>query len=178
MRRFIRRKSDNLLGPRRRRSASENLRRIGPPQRVLVICYGNVCRSPYLEAVLARRLLQTAVVSAGFVGPGRGVPEHSQSLAALRGLDLRNHRSQLITPALAKSADLVIVMDTPQARAMARRFGVAEERILQIGDLDPEAGAGRTIADPWGKSRTEFESCFNRLDRCAAELVRVVYSGG
>jgi low molecular weight protein-tyrosine phosphatase len=175
--RSVRRRSDHLLSPRRLRRASIHVRSLAAPSRILVICYGNVCRSPYLAAILARRLPQARILSAGFIGPGRSVPEHSLLVAGRRGIDLCQHRSQLVSATIVRSADLVVVMDRRQAKMIVSRFGIAPERVVQAGDLDPQFSGGRTIVDPWGKSLEIFEECFDRLDRCADQLVRLLVNG-
>lgn len=163
-----------VLHPRRHRAALERLQRRERPRRILVVCYGNICRSPYLEAVLRRDVPDVEVSSAGFVGPGRGVPEHSITLSRERRLDLTAHRSRLISPSLARSADLIAVMDARQAEVVQTRFGVPAEAIVIVGDLDPGPIESRAISDPWGRPIEAFRASFIRLDRCAAVLARVL----
>ena len=138
------------------------------------MCYGNVCRSPYLQAVLQRALPQTSVMSAGFVGSGRAVPDSSLAISAKRGLDLSRFRSRPLTPAAVNGADLIIAMDTTQARELLARFPISPARIVIAGDLDPSFERSRTIRDPWNQTDDVFEASFNRLDRCAATLVSIL----
>jgi hypothetical protein len=63
-------------------------------------------------------------------------------------------------------------MDSRQARLIKKRYGA--EFVIVIGDLDPEFGPERTVADPWGQPIDVFEKCFERLDRCANELCRIL----
>jgi len=156
------------LAVRRRLSISE------PPRRILVVCYGNVCRSPYLEAVLQRALPDVAVTSAGFVGSDRPVPPISATISARRGLDLSRFRSRPLTGSTFDNPDLVIVMDAEQARQVSRLFPIRRTRIVIAGDLDPQFDKSRAIADPWNQSSEVFESSFDRLDRCAATLVSIL----
>src|SRR6266480_5816007 len=73
--RTLRNTPDRLLHARRRREARGRLagRR---PASVLVICHGNICRSPFAAALLARELAPHGipVTSAGFIGAGRPAP--------------------------------------------------------------------------------------------------------
>lgn len=165
---------DRMLHRRRREDARQRVLQLGRVQNILVVCYGNVCRSPYMEAVLRRALPAVNVVSAGFVGPGRPVPEHSLILAGQRGLNLAEFRSRAITRVNPAGYDLVIVMDTTQARYLTETFGVWPARIVVAGDLDPTPGARRAIHDPWGQSMEVFGSTFDRLDRCAATLISLI----
>ena len=153
--------------PSRHKSVSERLETAPRPKRIVVICHGNICRSPYLEAVLKSSLPGVEVSSAGFVGAGRGVPPNSTEVAGRRGLDLSAHRSRLITGDILEQADLLIVMDENQARALQVGFGVPPDAIVVAGDLDPESTHGRAVFDPWGQPVTAFEASFKRLDRIA-----------
>jgi protein-tyrosine phosphatase len=165
---------DRVLHRRRREDARRRVVQAGRVQNILVVCYGNVCRSPYLEAVLRRGLPTMNVVSAGFVGPGRPVPENSLLLAGQRGLNLAEFRSRAISRVNPAGYDLVIVMDSNQARYLTETFGVWPARIVVAGDLDPMPGARRAIHDPWGQSIEVFGSTFDRLDRCAATLISLL----
>ena len=165
---------DRLLHHRRHLAARDRLSRMDRPRSLLVVCYGNICRSPYLEAVLKRALPDIRVESAGFVGPGRPVPPFALAVSAQRGLDLSTFRSRPLVPAKVRESDLVIVMDGQQARHIQRYFGVSRERIVVAGDLDPTIPTTRAIRDPWGQTKDVFVSSFDRLDRCAAILVRLL----
>ena len=141
------------------------------PRRVLVVCHGNVCRSPYLEAVLRRAMPDVHVESAGFVGPGRSMPAFALAVSAERGLDLSRFRSRPLVPATVRNADLIVAMDAYQARKLETTFAVPRNRIVVAGDLDPIPAATRAIADPWEQPMEAFVSSYDRLDRCAATLI-------
>jgi len=165
---------EHALHRRRHLSASRRLSDAQRPRRILVVCYGNICRSPYLQAVLQRSLPDVTVTSAGFVGSDRPVPQFSVALSAERGLDLSRYRSRPITQTQVSDADLVIVMDSGQATQIARMFRVNRERIVIAGDLEPKFETSRAIRDPWNESIEVFRSSFDRLDRCAASLVKIL----
>lgn len=165
---------DRLLHRRRHLAARDRLSRMDRPRRVMVVCYGNICRSPYLEAVLKRAMPDIRVESAGFVGSGRAVPAFALAISAERGLDLSTFRSRVLAPAILRDADLVVVMDAHQARSVERLFAVPRRRIVIAGDLDPIRPVTRAIQDPWQQPLAMFESSFDRLDRCAAMLVSLL----
>lgn len=169
---------DRVLHRRRHLAARRRLSEAQPPRSILAVCHGNICRSPYLQAVLQRALPDIAVMSAGFVGSDRAVPEISVTLSAKRGLDLSRYRSRPLTQSTIGKADLVIVMDSDQARQLARMFPKSRGRVVIAGDLDPRFDASRGITDPWNRSKEVFEASFNRLDRCAATLVSVLQHPG
>jgi protein-tyrosine phosphatase len=168
---------DRILHPRRHSAVRRRLSRMARPRSILVVCHGNVCRSPYLHAVLQRAFSDVSVSSAGFIGRDRRVPLLSLDVSARRGIDLSRFRSQPLTPENVRPADLIIVMDAGQARYIERVFLVKPERIVIAGDLDPAASPTRAIRDPWMQSAHVFESSFDRLDRCAVTLVAVLNRG-
>lgn len=165
---------DRMLHRRRHVAVCERLLRIDRPRSVLVVCYGNICRSPYLEAVLKQAMPDVRVESAGFVGPGRPVPPFALSVSAQRGLDMASFRSRPLVPTIVRDCDLIVVMDGWQARHIEQYFGVRRSRIVVAGDLDPIPAATRAITDPWEQPIDVFVTSFNRLDRCAATLVSLL----
>ena len=170
----VRHLPDRMLHRRRHLEARQRLLKLHTLRTILVVCHGNICRSPYLEAVLQRALPAVSVTSAGMVGPNRPVPDHSLRLAAERGLDLSGFRSRPVSRMDAREMDLVIVMDPEQGRYLTRVLGVSPKRIVVAGDLDPRRSPTRAIRDPWRQSRDVFRAAFDRLDRCAATIVKLM----
>jgi protein-tyrosine phosphatase len=163
--RTLRHTIERLLHPVRRSRARRRLSQAPRPHRILVICLGNICRSPYLEASLRKQLPDIAVESGGFLGPGRQVPNFSSIVSTRRGYDLSAHRSRVLTTEITENADLLVVMDARQARRLRHELRVPAERILIAGDIDPWAIETRTIKDPFRQPIDAFETCFDRLDR-------------
>jgi protein-tyrosine phosphatase len=160
-----------LLRRRRHREALARLAAMRPPRSILVICHGNICRSPYLAAMLESQLPGVHVTSAGFVGAGRPVPANSLILLDRRGIDLSNFRSRPINVKTARECDMIIVMDADQRMRLIRLMHVPAERIFIAGDLDPVPMPTRAVLDPWTRPLEVFEAAFRRLDRCAATVV-------
>jgi protein-tyrosine phosphatase len=171
---WVRHTPDRMLHRRRHREARERLLRLQTVRSILVVCHGNICRSPYLEAVLRRELPAVDVTSAGLVGPDRPVPKNSLMVTAERGLDLSTFRSRPLSRVNAREIDLVIVMDPAQARHMTRMLGVSPKRIIVAGDLDPVKARTRAIQDPWRQPLAVFRASFDRLDRCAATIFKLM----
>lgn len=171
---------ERLLHTGRRRRALRQLATLPAPRSILVICLGNICRSPYAEHRLTEELARTGldevrVVSAGFILPGRPSPDAARRVAARRGLDLENHRSRVVAPAMAREADVILVM-APRQRAQLRQAAGAEpgRSSIVLGDLDPAPIDGRTIIDPYDQSNEVFEAVFERIDRCCRLLVEAL----
>jgi protein-tyrosine-phosphatase len=126
-----------------------------PPVTVLVVCTGNICRSPLAErlgrAHLARVLGEAAgsvqLISAGtraVVGSAMD-PASAQALQALGG-DAGGFRARQLTDRMAAAADLTLTMTREHRqlvlarapRAMSRTFTLREAAgLLQLVDAEP-----------------------------------------
>ncbi|MFQ5601623.1 MAG: low molecular weight protein-tyrosine-phosphatase [Candidatus Krumholzibacteriia bacterium] len=139
--------------------------------RILVVCYGNICRSPTAEALLRRELdraglgPQYEVGSAG-VRALHGNPAAPGALqtAAQHGVLLDEHRARQLTPEMALQADVVIAMDE-----------VVEEEILILSGDDIPIVLW-AVDDPYGGPDEGYERAFEEIrslvrryvdDRCA-----------
>jgi len=170
---------DRLLHRSRRRAALGALRARRPPACVLVLCNGNIFRSPFAAAVLQRELnLRGAgsmrVASAGFAAHGRPSPPHAIAAAARHGIDLAGHTSQLVVAPVARAADLIVVMEELQRRSFCERFGRATRDVLLLGDLDPMPVMSRAIEDPVEQDPEVCERVYARIERCVGELGRAL----
>jgi protein-tyrosine phosphatase len=161
---------DRLLHPLRRRAARAELTRRIAPSSLLVICHGNICRSPFAAAVLRARLAGTGVCveSAGFFGPGRRSPGTAIEAARQWHQDLRAHRSQLLTIDLVRAMDLLIVMDATQRRDVCDRFGRHPRDVFLLGDFDPQPIDTRAIRDPIEQPLAVYEQVYARIEQCIA----------
>jgi protein-tyrosine-phosphatase len=75
-----------------------------------------------------------------------------------------------VNEAILNAHELVVVMEPSQRRTLSRQHGVPADRILVLGDLDPEPIPSRTIPDPYGKSEATFLECYRRINRCIDTL--------
>jgi protein-tyrosine phosphatase len=173
--RLAREAPERLTHAARRRASIATLRRNPLPRSILVLCHGNVCRSPYAEVALRLRLeaarLPIDVASAGFIGPDRSPPPEALAAAIDRGSDMSGHVSQLVRTELLDRSDLVVVMNRGQEADILGRRPRVTRRVLVLGDLDPQSFALHEIADPWGRPRSAFDACYDRIDRCVETLV-------
>lgn len=172
-----------MLHRRRRARALDRLRRTSPAvPRVVFVCYGNICRSPFaargFEATLSELDVDPVeVVSTGFYAEeGRSSPPEAVAAARRRGVDLSGHRSTSLDPGtgggVGVEASLVFVMEPGQRGRLTR---VAEGRpalVLNLGDLDPEPIRSRGIRDPYGQPPEVFDEVFNRIERCVEVAAR------
>ena len=106
--------------------------------KILVVCVGNICRSPTGERVLQNLLPNKEVASAGIAAEksrliGKPADDTAILIAAENGVDVENHQSQQVTPQLCAQYDLILVMEkghmealtqiSPEARGKTMLFG-------------------------------------------------------
>ncbi|APE32088.1 phosphotyrosine protein phosphatase [Halomonas aestuarii] len=137
-------------------------------QHILVVCTGNICRSPVAAAMLARNLPDRRVESAGLGAlVGHGVEPTARELAEADGLDLSDHHARQLTGKMLTEADLVLVMSEGQRHAVADLAPEALGKTMLLGKwLDD--GRGREIPDPYRKSRQAFEHVHELLKEATA----------
>lgn len=110
--------------------------------RVLVVCTGNVCRSPIAEGFLRRafgaRLGANApqVVSAGTMGwTGSAADPGSVAAAAERGVDISSHRARELEPPDIARSELILGMATEHAQAVVAEVPEARSRTFTLKEL-------------------------------------------
>lgn len=141
-------------------------------QRILVVCTGNICRSPVAAALLGAALPGRKVESAGLGAlVGQGVEPRARALAESDGLDLASHQACQLTIEMLHAAELILVMSERQRRAVGELVPEAMGKTLRLGCWLHD---GRDIPDPYRKSPEAFEHVHQLLkDAVDAWLARL-----
>lgn len=169
---------DRRLHARRHRRVCESVLTRLPAREILFVCLGNICRSPYAERCLRRRLeaadlgARVDVRSVGFISPGRPSPAHALEAARERGIDLSDHRSTVLTNGVLQSADLVFVMTSDQRRDLSWHYG--RHDTLHLGDMEPPPVFRRDLPDPVEGPVEEFRAVYARIDRALDTLAGLI----
>ncbi len=133
---------------------------------LLMICTGNICRSPIAEGlapVIGRSMnVDIQAKSAGTLGlVNRAADVKSVQVCQDINLDISQHRSQPITQELIEWATYILVMERKHARHVRHHYDNADDKILELGMF-----CGRpSIPDPIGKKLRDFKICRDQIDR-------------
>lgn len=132
-------------------------------ERVLVLCYGNICRSPLAAELAAKRFPKVPVSSAGFYRmTGRPSPGFVLDAAQRLGVDLTQHRSAGVDSKMIDDADLVLIMDMRNHELLKNAFPRALTKTLLLGMLLPEPQL--EIRDPY-HDPASMSSIASMMDR-------------
>jgi len=140
--------------------------------RVLMVCMGNICRSPTAEVVLRQKLRERGldalieVDSAGTHAYRAGDPpdERSQRHALRRGYDLSPLRARLVTDADFERFDLILAMDWDNLELLASQCPAAHHG--KLGRLTQHARRfdSAVVPDPYMGGPAGFERVLDLLE--------------
>jgi protein-tyrosine-phosphatase len=176
-------------GTRRRQQVAQTVqaawaaaRQQGRPVRIVVACYGNICRSPFAAVLLARALASApkaqpvSITGAALAcRPSRPSPERAVAAAARRGVDLAAHRSRYADDALLEAADLVLVFDAANLNLLAARGLQLQREALRLREVLVDAGSGE-IADPVDGDDATFDRTYALIERAVPALQQMAES--
>lgn len=137
-------------------------------QKILVVCIGNICRSPIGEEILKQALPAKQVTSAGLGAlVDSGADDNSVQVSAEHDYDLTDHKAQQITTKMIADNDLILVMEKGHVDAITKLAPAARGKTMLYGHwLDKE------IPDPYKKSYEAFEHVYDLIDKSAKEWIK------
>lgn len=137
---------------------------------IMLVCTGNICRSPMAEALLRTRL------------EGKGIQVSSSGIAALvnrpaamlaqgvmqaRGLDISGHRARQATQELLTAADLILGLDQTHGDWICLRYPYLRGRVHKLGRWR----GNMNIVDPYGAPVEAFEQAYVDIDSCIDDWI-------
>ena len=121
----------------------------------MIVCIGNICRSPIAEILLKHQQPQLNVFSSG-LGALVGKPADPKSIELMtaREIDLTKHCAQQINSVLVSASDLILTMEQKHVDAIQSKFPEARGKVHLIGKWSDN----QEIPDPYKKDKEAFSS--------------------
>lgn len=121
-------------------------------QNILIVCIGNICRSPMAEAIFQEACPEKKISSAGLEGlVGHHADRHAVECMADIGIDISTHIARRLDAAMLTKADLVLAMTAQQVKTIEERWGFTKGKVFRLCHW-----SDRGIADPYQKGKSEF----------------------
>lgn len=164
----VRRRVQHWKARRGARSATRRRLQAGSMRRLLVVCYGNIYRSPFVARYLRDKLgARVEIRSAGFhpVTDRESPPRHVTMSKAL-GIDLADHRSRLVTPDDLVWADTIVLMDAKNWQLLVEA-GADPAKFVWLGALQE---GPVEVADPYQLHEEAARRVLQRMLACSEAL--------
>jgi protein-tyrosine phosphatase len=152
------------------------------PYRILMVCMGNICRSPTAEVVMRTKLhaagwgAKVAVESAGTHASwhaGEGADHRARRHASLRGYDLSAHRARALRGDDAQRHALILAMDWENLVELGQRWSdVPVGRIRRLSEFAQKFAEQEFVPDPYGGGPEDFDRVLDLVeDACDGLLL-------
>ncbi len=146
--------------------------------RILMVCLGNICRSPLAEGIMREKVresgLDIAVDSAGTAAYHVGEPpdERSQEVAKKHGIDISGQRARQFEVSDFDHFDKIYVMDSQNyenVMSMAQNSTESDKVDLILNEIYP--GENRPVPDPYYGGRDGFQRVYDMLEASCNEVI-------
>ena len=132
---------------------------------ILVVCVGNICRSPMAEYFLKTNCPNQHIESAGLSAMvGHHADEKAIHCMDQFNIDMRSHIAKQINASLIKQADLILVMSTNQAQHIEKQWPFAKGKVFRLGHWQ-----GKNVPDPYQHDQDFFDITCSNIQRFVAD---------
>ncbi len=148
------------------------------PMKILMVCLGNICRSPLAEGILQNKALEAGlnwqVESAGTNGYHIGEAPHllSQKVASLNGIDISHQRARRFVPQDFEVYDKIYALAgdvlTDIQHLAKNKFNATKVDLL-MNELYP--GKDLDVPDPWYGPEPGYHEVFKMIDEACTKII-------
>lgn len=130
--------------------------------KILVVCVGNICRSPSGEYRLKSLLPHKEIASAG-VGAlvGKPADKMASAVALENGLSLEGHEAQQLTSELCREYDLILVMEQGHIGVVTKVAPEARGKTMLLSHWSGK----EDIPDPYRQSKEAFDHAYKMINQ-------------
>lgn len=138
---------------------------------ILVVCVGNICRSPMAEYLLRHKLRTEGIIveSAG-IGALVGKPADPTALEILaeQGIDASDHNARQATEEMLGQADLILAMESKHLQRLHSMAPQIRGRAFLLGKWEQD----KPVPDPYRQQRPAFEHAFKLIDHATTSWLK------
>ncbi len=139
-------------------------------QHILVVCVGNICRSPMAEYFLKQEFPQLQVESAGISGlTGHPADKKAQHCMQRLGINMQSHIARKLNAELLKKADLILVMSQNQQKYIEQSWPFAKGKIFRLGHWQ-----NKNVPDPFQQDQQVFDKTCELIQCCIADWKKYI----
>ena len=145
--------------------------------RILMVCLGNICRSPLAEGILAHKTKQLAIEvdSAGTAAyhVGKLPDKRSIEIANKYNINLENQRARQVSRSDFDKFDIIYAMDTNNLAHLISLSKTKKERQkirLILNEINPNAC--ESVPDPYYGGKNGFQNVYNMLNEACDKIIQ------
>lgn len=139
-------------------------------QNILVVCIGNICRSPMAEYFLKQQYPNLHIESAGISGLTGQAADQKAILCMQRlGIDMQPHVAKKLNSELIKKADLILVMSQNQQKHIEQTWPFANGKTFRLGHWQ-----SKNVSDPYRHEQTVFNETSQLIQACVTDWKKYI----
>lgn len=139
--------------------------------KILIVCTGNICRSPVAEKILKKKKPSLEVKSAGIHGlKGRTIEKNGIDLLKANGYIETDHVARKLNNKMILDADIILTMENFHVQNLIKTYPESSGKIMLLGKWIDDL----QIFDPYRKSSEVFVQVFRQIEESCDAWVKVL----
>ncbi|ESK57237.1 MAG: low molecular weight phosphotyrosine protein phosphatase [Moraxellaceae bacterium] len=132
---------------------------------ILVVCVGNICRSPMAEYLLKQQSSTVHIESAGISGLiGHPADKKAQLCMQRLDIDMSAHIAKKLNAELLKKADIVLVMSNNQQKHIEQTWPFVKGKVFRLGHWQ-----NKNVPDPYQHDQAFFDDTCQLIQQCVVD---------
>lgn len=134
-------------------------------QTILVVCVGNICRSPMAEYLLKQQHPNISIESAGIAGLiGHSADNKAQICMQRLAINMSMHVAKKLNVEHLRKADLILVMSHNQQKHIEQTWPFAKGKVFRLGHWQ-----NKNVPDPYQHDQIFFDDTCQLIQQCVID---------